>query len=266
VNPLQPDDPQAGSSPPPTKWTTIVTQTRLAKPRIYLVEDDNFSRKLMGMYLNSIEAEVALLSNGQECIQRVSQLQPDLILMDCQMKEMDGFQTVACLRSKGYNGIVLALTADADPETLERCAAVGMNGHIAKPVDAATLRQRIAAALGSSQIQADDDPLERLRRMSAQNPQQMAPLIGLFIQAVDESIAQIRTALEHNDTQELLAAAHQLRGAAGAFGASNLAKAAGLVEDSKTFELSLPHTQQLLHLWPSVRSYLESEITETQTS
>ncbi len=225
----------------------------------------------MGMYLKSMDAETVLAASGQECLDSVSSIPPDIILMDCQMPDMDGFEATTRLRQNGFSGVVLALTANSDEATLQRCTACGMNGHISKPVNATTLQERILSALSSDSPAAeaapelsvaDHDPLERLRglTMAGRNTGLFNRLIASFTKSVDESIEQLRSALAANDAQGVSAAAHRIRGSAGSFGANQFAESAGMVED-KLVGLSLtetkPDAEKLLSQWGPLRSYLE---------
>lgn len=241
--------------------------------RILLVDDDNFSRKLMGMYLKNLDAETVLLPGGQECLDSVAEQAPEIILMDCQMPGMDGFETVTELRKRGYKGIVLALTANSDEATLQRCTACGMNGHISKPVNAATLQERILGAMSEKPAQpvpepeapasGQRDPLERLRglTMATRNSSLFSRLIGSFIKSVDESIESLKDALCKEDGPGVAAAAHRIRGSAGSFGAADFSEVAGALED-KLNDTPLEHcksqAQDILHQWGPLRSYLEN--------
>ncbi|MBS2037228.1 response regulator [bacterium] len=244
--------------------------------RILVVDDDAFSRKLMGLYLKPIGVDLELLAGGQECLDSVSAQPPDLILMDCQMPELDGFETTRRLRQSSFAGIILALTGNSDEETVRRCSEAGMNGHISKPVDAATLRARIAAALPHLQTDspeaktpedppppapAAEDPLARARKIAeaARNPAILARLVGAFIKSAEESMEALEAAAQSLDAPGVAAAAHKLRGSSGSFGAASFSQAAGGLEDALQNQ-SLQECSSLLDavrsLWPGLRQYL----------
>lgn len=250
--------------------------------QVLLVDDDAFSRKLMGMYLKPIaDLAVDMAAGGQECLDKVAQSPPDLILMDCQMPGMDGFETVTRLRSSGYQGIILALTGNSDAQTLERCSQVGMNGHMGKPVDPATLRERILTALGVSQPAPPpappapvapppsstpaeaEDPLARARSIAAaaNNPALLGRLVTSFIKSTADGMEQLRQAAESGDHAGVSAVAHRLRGSSGTFGAMSFSRAAGTLEDTlKERPLSeCPElVRQLQEMWAAMRTQLEN--------
>ena len=241
--------------------------------QILLVDDDAFSRKLMGYYLKPMEATVDMAAGGQECLDKVAQARPDLILMDCQMPEMDGFETVTRLRASGFTGVILALTGNSDPQTLQRCSEVGMNGHMSKPVDPANLREKILEAMGASTPVAEappppapevvvEDPLARARAIAtaARNPALMGRLVASFVKSTEDGLAQLGQAASQQDGPAVAAVAHRLRGSSGTFGATTFSQAAGNLEDSlQTQPLSqcLPLLEQLMGMWPTLKSQLE---------
>jgi len=236
--------------------------------RILLVDDDAFSRKLMGFYLKPLGAEVELLSSGEDCLRSVAAQAPDLILMDCQMPQMDGYETVRRLRASQFSGVILALTGNSDEETVQRCGEAGMNGHMSKPVDAATLRARIQEALGTEASAPEpevpsEDPLARARSIaaSAGNPALMVRLVASFLKSADESMLELTNAAARQDAAGVSAAAHRLRGSSGSFGATSLSHAAGQLEDSLQVQ-SLQQCDALLvrlqSLWVPLREHLAS--------
>ena len=256
--------------------------------KILLVDDDAFSRKLMGYYLKPMEAVIDMASGGQECLDKVAESTPDLILMDCQMPDLDGFETVTRLRADGFEGVILALTGNSDPETLARCDQVGMNGHMGKPVDPNGLRERIQTAMegalgapspgaGSaapvapgppppeapSPLPPGEDPLARARSIAtaARNPALMARLVAAFVKSAEDALAQLTQAREQSDAATVAAVAHRLRGSAGTFGATTFSVAAGELEDNlKTQDLSQcsPLVENILRLWTALKSHLET--------
>jgi PAS domain S-box-containing protein len=105
--------------------------------RILLVEDNLINQKVGTRLLEKLGCRVDLAANGFEAVQMAGHLPYDLIFMDCEMPEMDGFQAARQIRSLGGAlkrvGIV-ALTAAATPEDREKCLAAGMNDYLSKPV------------------------------------------------------------------------------------------------------------------------------------
>ncbi len=226
---------------------------------IVLVDDDAFSRKLMGYYLAPLGGQVTLLASGQECLDQWTQVNPDVILMDCQMPGLDGFETVLRLRAAGYGGKIIALTGNSDDETVARCRQVGMDDHLGKPVTAEKLRATIEGTLHEPPAEEpEEDPLARVRQIaqSANNPALMGRLVSAFLRTTGELVEQLRLS---SKAAEVAALAHRLRGSAGTFGAARLSQSAGQLEDSLR-QSSLAECAQLrqevLELWPPLKEKL----------
>lgn len=233
--------------------------------KVVVVDDDAFCRKLMGYYLAPLGIQVTPIASGPECLEQVAGDPPDLILMDCQMAGMDGFETVTRLRSSGFSGRILALTGNSDEETLRRCQEVGMNGHLSKPVDANHLRELVSAQAGEAtapppkEEEPPADPLARVRQIAAStnNPALAARLIAAFNKSATPLMEQFEAATTH---EEVAALAHRMRGSAGTFGAAQLSQAAGELED-RLKEVPLEQCSQLVEqvktLWKSLKLVLD---------
>src|SRR4029453_5335239 len=99
--------------------------------------------------LEGAGAIVTVANNGREAVELLSGAGPipfDVVLMDLQMPEMDGYQATAKLRSESRLAAlpIIAMTAHATMEERQRCLAVGMNDHVAKPIDPAALFEAVA--------------------------------------------------------------------------------------------------------------------------
>ena len=118
---------------------------RLRGLRILLAEDNEINQQIAIELLEGAGAKVRVANNGREAVETLSNgpLPPpfDLVLMDLQMPEMDGYQATAELRSDiRFSTLpIVAMTAHATVEERQRCLAAGMNDHISKPIDPAAL-------------------------------------------------------------------------------------------------------------------------------
>ncbi len=104
---------------------------------ILIVEDDPVNRKVMLRVLENIGCRVILAGSGREALQMLTASENvDLIFMDCQMPDMDGFETTRCIRKKlKMKSIpIVAVTGDVLPNTKKKCFEAGMNDFISKPV------------------------------------------------------------------------------------------------------------------------------------
>jgi signal transduction histidine kinase/DNA-binding response OmpR family regulator len=112
--------------------------------RALVAEDNPVNQRLIKRVLEKLGCRVDLASNGQEAVAMAQALQYDIILMDCSMPEMDGYEATAELRrslSQGQRLPIVALTAHAMPEDRAKCIAAGMDDYLSKPVDPALVRK-----------------------------------------------------------------------------------------------------------------------------
>ncbi|MBP7970802.1 MAG: PAS domain S-box protein [Aquaspirillum sp.] len=121
--------------------------------RVLLVEDNLINQKLAVAMLKKQDLHVDLANNGKEALEALSQHDYQLILMDCQMPVMDGFEATERIRAGDAGSVaaqtpILALTANAMPEDIQRCLDVGMDDHLAKPFTLATLQATLVRWLG----------------------------------------------------------------------------------------------------------------------
>jgi CheY-like chemotaxis protein len=105
------------------------------RARILLVEDNPVNQLVAKGMLGKLGCEVVVSSHGAEALQQLERGQFDLVLMDCNMPVMDGYEATRLIRQSGkWPGLpIIALTANAMPEEREHCKNAGMNDYLAKP-------------------------------------------------------------------------------------------------------------------------------------
>ncbi len=107
---------------------------RLRGNRILVVDDCSDNQLLVKLFLEKEGAQVFLANNGEEAVREGLRSRYDLIFMDIQMPLMDGYSATQSLRKNGYTAPILALTANAMKEDLDRCIVAGCDGVLSKPV------------------------------------------------------------------------------------------------------------------------------------
>ena len=142
---------------------TLVTQHRVAEQQrheghwVLLAEDNVVNQKLMVALLKRAGVLVDVADNGIQALEATQRKRYDLVLMDCQMPEMDGIEATVELRRREGDGErlpIVALTANADDESRDRCLAAGMDEVLAKPLRPADLEALLARALPDSAADA----------------------------------------------------------------------------------------------------------------
>ncbi len=121
--------------PPEQKMES--NQLDLSGKKLLVAEDNEINQIVISEMLNTYGCEVKLVENGQLALELVKKEAFDLVLMDCQMPVMDGYQATTEIRKVAdYDDLpVIALTADVMPEDKARAVEVGFNAHLAKPLD-----------------------------------------------------------------------------------------------------------------------------------
>ncbi len=115
-----------------------------------MLVEDNFVNQRVAVYmLSKVGVQVDVAKHGREAIEILSNVCYDLILMDCQMPEMDGFEATRVIRDPSspvldHDVPVVAMTANAFPEDRARAIAAGMNDFLTKPVDRSVLEGMLA--------------------------------------------------------------------------------------------------------------------------
>jgi len=117
----------------------------VASYQILLVEDNRTNQKLATMLLGKMGYQVQLAMNGREAVEAVDKGSYALVLMDCQMPEMDGFEATIAIREKEKNSgkhiPIIAMTANAMQGDKEKCLVAGMDDYISKPINSKQLQQ-----------------------------------------------------------------------------------------------------------------------------
>jgi two-component system sensor histidine kinase/response regulator len=121
---------------------------RLAGLRILLAEDNEINQQIAVELLEGVGAKVEVANHGRQAVENLfaASPPPDLVLMDLQMPEMDGYQATAQIRAEPRFAQlpIIAMTAHATLEERQRCLAAGMNDHVSKPIDPALLYATLA--------------------------------------------------------------------------------------------------------------------------
>jgi signal transduction histidine kinase/AmiR/NasT family two-component response regulator len=143
--------------PASSNTTTITQALKLERLNVLVAEDNSVNQMIIEAMLKQLGHSVTVAGNGRRALQALAEAEFDLVLMDCNMPELDGLDATRMLRA-GTAGAraaripVIALTANAMDGDRETCLAAGMNDFLAKPVSISALRQAIdrARAQGST--------------------------------------------------------------------------------------------------------------------
>jgi signal transduction histidine kinase/CheY-like chemotaxis protein len=122
----------------------------LADKKILLVEDSADNALLVSRYLKTLVGRLDIVTDGAKAVAAAAETAYDCILMDMQMPVMDGLEATRRIRSAGYKGIIIALTAHALPQEAERSLQAGCDRHLTKPIAKTELLETLEQVLKSS--------------------------------------------------------------------------------------------------------------------
>lgn len=217
---------------------------------ILVAEDNEVNQEVIRRQLNLLGYAADLAIDGKTAMQKWNMRSYGLVLTDCHMPEMDGFELTAAIRASEKCGTqrvpIVAITANVMQGEAERCLESGMDDYLAKPVDLAALKQLlekwlprhnqwIAASLPGNKpappVQ-DDSPLDlaALVNMVGDNPGVHRTLLQKFIPLARKSIEEIHSARKAGDAENVGLVAHRLKSSARTIGASKLADACETLE------------------------------------
>ena len=116
--------------------------------KVLVAEDNPTNRKVIEMLLHKLGVDAAVVHNGQQLLDCIDAYSPDLVLMDCHMPVMDGFEATRTLRQRGISTPIFALTAGVSTEERVECANIGMNEVLTKPVTFQSLSAALQKVAG----------------------------------------------------------------------------------------------------------------------
>ncbi len=129
------DEPERGASSAATR--------RTGRLDVLVVEDNAVNRLVIESMLAELDCRVRTANDGRQALARVAERTPDLVLMDCQMPVLDGFEATRRLREQGLSLPIVAVTANALDGDRERCIAAGMDDYLTKPLGRGALGEAI---------------------------------------------------------------------------------------------------------------------------
>jgi PAS domain S-box-containing protein len=239
VGPL--DGPQADLTEPesPMRLPPVNAGPPL-RARILVAEDGPDNRDLIMFYLARAGATVEVAVNGKVAVEMARAARDggkpyDLIIMDIHMPELDGFAATRILKSEPHCPPIVALTANTMQGDREKCLEAGCDDFAGKPIDPAGLLTTLRKHLNPPQpaIPGKISPPNPSAYPSLMSPE-LRPLVDKFIQRLPARIAAIEQAIAISDTGLLIALAHQLKGAAGGYGFTDISNCAADLENLAT--------------------------------
>ena len=192
--------------------------------RVLVAEDIPLNQLLMKTILDDFGFEREIAENGKITVEKIEKSHFDVILMDLQMPEMNGFEATAYIRNVLKSDIpIIALTADVTTTDLAKCKAVGMNDYISKPVDERVLYTKIINIVNQTRTDKEDveiaveyvikskcTNLDYLNLRTKSNPKLMMEMISLYLEQTPPLINAMKQSLKDRHWGLLYASVHKI--------------------------------------------------------
>ena len=187
--------------------------------RILIAEDNVVNQRVAAYELGQLGYSADTVADGYEVLEALSRIPYSVILMDCHMPELDGYETTRRIRAAGgHQPYIIAITANAMQGDKEVCLAAGMDGYISKPVRTAELRAALQKAHPAPAESVSAAGLAMLRKLDKGGaPGILTELTDLFAQSTPKLLSQACNFLD--DPTQLAIIAHTIKGSCSFFGA-----------------------------------------------
>jgi CheY-like chemotaxis protein len=204
--------------------------------RILVAEDNPINQKFIRLVLERLGHRVEMASNGIEAVRAVQLVPCEVVLMDCQMPEMDGYEAARQIRSSQLSRqpVIIAITANAIAGERERCLEAGMDDYISKPVRPEQLSEKLDLWLRRPPAEAGEqagplaniesiwrteDERQHLTRLVADiGSEDVREMLANFAAHSARGLQELSSAVEGNELGTVAAIAHNLRGGCGIVG------------------------------------------------
>jgi signal transduction histidine kinase/HPt (histidine-containing phosphotransfer) domain-containing protein len=230
--------------------------------RILVVEDYMINQRVILAILEFLGCRATLAGSGAEALSKFRDDAFDLVLMDCQMPEMDGYETTRRIRkleeARGLRTPIVAMTAGALKGDRERCLQAGMDDYMTKPVRMAEVakllerwRPRCAADKPAFEAKVDREALEALAELRAATGRDvLGEVLGIFDERSATLLSDLERAVVEGPSARVRYLAHTLKGGASQVGAIDVARRCdeleSLAAESAAAEVASPRARELV--------------------
>jgi CheY-like chemotaxis protein len=251
-----------------------------AQARVLLVEDNAVNQRLALRLLEKLDCRADLAVNGREALEILATQPYDLVFMDCQMPELDGYEATRLIRASDTPAArvpIVAMTANAMRGDREKCLAAGMDDYLSKPIKADDLGRLLerwagrphapgpgggAAPAEPPDVSFDRETVDQLRAYDSSGTL-VAELCRLFLQETPRRLEDLATAAEANDPERTGFAAHALKSTCWILGARRMGLLATELErqgNAGQLESPLDRVAELAHEFEQLRPVYEAEL------
>jgi CheY-like chemotaxis protein len=206
------------------KTETLILEHGVRNIKVLVAEDMALNQLLMKTILDDFGFERDVADNGKIALEKLMQKTYDIILMDLQMPEMNGFEATEYIRKILKSNIpIIALTADVTTADVAKCKAVGMNDYIAKPIDERVLYRKIVSFVqknASTEANTGNETMKRMKlkctnlnylmQRTKSNPKLMMEMILAYLEQTPPLITAMKQSFQNKDWHNLHGAVHKM--------------------------------------------------------
>jgi PAS domain S-box-containing protein len=249
----------------------LATDSTIKDVSVLVVEDIALNQLLMKTVLNDFGFTCDIADNGKIAIELLKVNQYDLILMDLQMPEMNGFEATEYIRKKMKSKIpIIALTADVTTVDLAKCKEVGMNDYLAKPLDERLLYAKIVGFLQKPSNTEVEKPkskskcinLDYLRKRTKSDPNLMGEMLSLYLGQTETLVTIMKQSVAARDWKLLHATVHKMIPSLSIVGIDKKFEDTG--KKIQEFAATVTHTEKIPDLVSEFSKVLEQSCVELE--
>lgn len=244
------------------------------KAMVLIAEDNPVNQKVAMLQLKKLGYSSFAVGSGRKAIEELKKRNYALVLMDCQMPDMDGFETTGVIRKSetmtGKHIPIIGLTAHAMEGDREKCIAAGMDDYLSKPTSLEKMSKMLSKWTEESDGKNQKEADERLQDLEMVLPEELlAELMPLFVVSTQRSLDEIRAAIVDKNLEKIIDKAHEIKGAAAGMGATKVSaiskelEFAGKASDWQTIPLHFNRLERSFEVLKKIVDELPVPIVES---
>jgi len=234
--------------------------------KVLVAEDNLINRKVISAQLESLGVVVTLAEDGRKAMEKLKEHSYDLILLDNQMPNMNGIETLNAIRSSESRIArhpCIVLTASAFSGEKERFLGLGFDAYLSKPVLLDELSQTLIKHAHHLSDNSADSVMDKTyfeRQFGTQSDQIVKQILPVFIEQSSQDIVALKKAIQAQENQKVKALAHSLKGAAASVGAIGLAEHLAILEQLQSQETQLEEIKNISEIFDLTCNYFKNSL------
>jgi CheY-like chemotaxis protein len=242
-----------------------IEMNELSRVHILLVEDNAINIKLMLSLFNEQDIKVELAENGRVAIEKLNIRSFDIILMDMEMPEMNGYEAAIFIRKEMKSNVpIIAMTANAMAGEREKCIRFGMNDYLSKPINAEQLFLKIYQLTNMYDPLSENNNLVDLNylvEMTDGNHETISKIMEIFMEEVPANLLSLQNAITAMDYPSIKKIVHHLKSSVAVLGINPLKS---MLQEMELLAGSAFNLKRITELYPSLQELCKRAIAEIE--